>query len=161
MQNLFQQLRVPTEQEAQSDRRVSKRHKPNPCHGSPQQDTGRVKQIITYEYHSPNKILSRGLRLVLVISHPLILTGLRPSQHMNFGFQTVYKTYFTRNGAIHNIKPSIYSEYTSLLSHCFRNVVRSIELKHRAAFHMCKIPNRKGGFLYKTVDDPIERDYKP
>ena len=48
---------------------------------------------------------------------------------MNFSFQTVYKTYFTRN-AIHNIKPSIYSEYTSLLSHCFRNVVGSIELKH-------------------------------
>ena len=127
--NLFQQLRVPTEQEAPSDRRVSKRHKQSPCHGFLQQDIGRVKQIITYEYHSRHKIHSRGPRLVLVISHPLIHTGLRPSQHMNFSFQTVYNTYFTRN-AIHNIKPSIYSEYTSLLSHCFRNVVRSIELKH-------------------------------
>ena len=127
--NLFQQLCVPTEQEAPSDRRVSKRQKLSPCQGSPQQDTGRVKQIKTYEYHSRHKINSRGLRLVLVISQPLIHTGLRPSQHMNFSFQTVYKTYFTRN-AIHNIKPSIYSEYTSLLSHCFRNVVRSIELKY-------------------------------
>ena len=48
--NLFQQLRVPTGQEALSDRRVSKRHKPSPCDGSLQQDTGRVKQIIMYEY---------------------------------------------------------------------------------------------------------------
>ena len=78
--NLFQQLRVPTEQEARSDRRVSKRHQPSPCHGSPQQDTGIVKQIKTYEYcDSRHKIHSRGLRLVLVISHPLIHTGLRPS----------------------------------------------------------------------------------
>ena len=78
---------------------------------------------------SPQNPFTRTIRLVLVISHSIIHTGLRPSQHMNFSFQTVYKTCFTRN-AIHKIKPSIYSEYTSLLSHCFRNVLRSIALKH-------------------------------
>ena len=41
---------MPTGQEAPSDARVTKRHKPSPCDRSLQQDTERVKQIIMYEY---------------------------------------------------------------------------------------------------------------
>ena len=48
--NLLQQLRVPTGQEAPSDRKISKRHKSSPCDGSLQQDTERMKQIMMYEY---------------------------------------------------------------------------------------------------------------
>ena len=69
--NLFQQLHVPTEQEAPSDRRVSKRHKPSPCHGPRVFNKGRQPAKLAGYFTRTRRLFHANSPPTLKINNPI------------------------------------------------------------------------------------------
>ena len=104
--------------------------KPSPCDGSLQQDTGRVKQITTYEYHSRHKIHSRPLRLVLVITSTINTHWFKTfSTHEIWVFRQYIK--HISHEMLYIISDRAFTANTLIAVALFsKRIVRSIELKH-------------------------------